>query len=80
VVVVVMVVLMVVVVVMVMMVMMVVVVVVVVVVVGMPHYRLGSYSLLWGCVYGGPCQWGGSGRRRVGGLQAALQGRGGEVK
>jgi hypothetical protein len=48
--------------------------------VGVTHYMLGSYSLLWGCVYGGPCQWGGSGRRRVGGLQAALQGRGGEVK
>ena len=47
---------------------------------GVVHYRLGSYSLLWGCVYGGPCQWGGSGRRRVGGLQAALQGRGGETK
>jgi hypothetical protein len=45
--------------------------------IGVLHHRPGSYSLLWGCVHGGPCQWQRVADGALAGCRRCWRGKGG---
>ena len=42
---------------------------------GVLQHRLGSYSLLWGCMHDGPCQWAGAADGALAGCRRCWRGK-----